>query len=419
MFRALRNPSYRIYWIGNLVSQMGNWVQMVARPWLVYDITHSTAALGFIAFLNAIPLLFLSLFGGVLADRIDRRKLIVVTQILYMLLAFFLAGLVWMKTVEVWHIAVLSLLGGIITAFDLPARQAMVTDMVGKEDLMNAIAMNSMAFNLARILGPTVAGLMVEGVGMASCFFINGLSFLAIIFPLLRIHVEQTMPQKEGNVWESMREGLSYIRSQPQLMGFISIVTVGSIFALPYGTLMPAFAKEVFGTNAAGMGGLFAASGAGALMGALVLARLSTSETKTGVVIGAAFGLGAALVAFSYSRSILVAVVTLALVGLTATSQNATTNTLIQTMSPDHLRGRVMSAFMMVFQGVMPFGNLQAGFVAEHWGAPFAVRLGGVVFFAYVAVLTIYLHTMRRTPAPVEDAREREAVSAPAVGTPR
>ena len=412
MFRALRNPAYRIYWIGNFVSQLGNWVQMVARPWLVYEITHSTAALGFIAFLNAIPLLFLSLFGGVLADRSDRRKLIVVTQILYMVLAFILAFLVWTRAVQVWHVAVLSLLGGIITAFDLPARQAMVTDMVGKEDLMNAIAMNSTAFNSARILGPTVAGLLVEYVGMASCFLINGLSFLAVIFPLLRIQFHQHPPEKEGSVWQNMREGLAYMASQPRLMAIISVVTMGSLFALPYGTLLPAFAKEVFGTNAAGLGALFACSGIGALAGALLLARLSNSETKTSTVMIAAFGLCFALVGFSYARSLPVAMFFLGLIGLAATSQNATTHTFVQMMVPDRLRGRVMSAFMMIFQGFMPFGNLQAGFVAEHWGAPFAVRVGGLIFLAYVAVMALRIPALKDAPAPEaeEGKPERETV---------
>ncbi|MBW3624951.1 MAG: MFS transporter [Armatimonadetes bacterium] len=413
MFRALKNPSYRVYWIGLLISQMGNWVQMVARPWLVYEITSSTAALGFIAFLNAIPLLFLSLFGGVLADRSDRRQLLVVTQTLYMLLAFVLAFLVWAGVVEVWHVACLSLLGGIITAYDLPARQAMVTDMVGKADLMNAIALNSTAFNTARILGPTIAGFLVVWVGMAFCFFLNGLSFLAIIFPLMRLRFQQTPPQKEGNVWENMREGLSYIRHQPQLLAFISIVTASGLFALPYGTLMPAFAQEVFGTNAAGMGALFAASGFGALAGALLLARLSTSETKPGVVILAAFGLSLALLAFSAARTLPMAVAALALVGLCATSQNATTHTLVQTMVPDRLRGRVMSAFMMVFQGFMPFGNLLAGFVAERWGAPFAVRMGGMVFLAYVALMTLRIR-WRGEMAPLSNGQEEAEAPEPA-----
>jgi MFS family permease len=315
-----------------------------------------------------------------------------------MLLAFALAGLVWAGAVEVWHVAVLSLLGGIVTAYDLPARQAMVTDMVGRDDLLNAIALNSTAFNLARILGPTVAGLLVQYVGMASCFFINGLSFLAIILPLLRLRFRQTPPQREGSLWENMREGLAYIGSQPRLMAYMSVVTLASLFALPYGTLMPAFAREVFGSDAAGMGRMFAASGAGALIGALLLARIGGSDRLPSVVIGAAFGLGAALIGFSYARTLGLATLTLAFVGLAATTQNATTNTLVQSLVPDRLRGRVMSAYMMIFQGVMPFGNLQAGVMAERWGAPYAVRFGGIVFLFYLVALSLGLRAMK--PAP-------------------
>jgi MFS family permease len=389
MFRALRNPSFRTYWIGNLVSQMGSWVQMVARPWLVYEITHSTAALGMIAFLGAIPLLFLSLLGGVLADRTDRKRLIVVTQMLYMLLAFVLAALVWLKLVQVWQVALLSLLGGIVTAYDMPARQAMVTDMVGRDDLMNAIALNSAAFNFARILGPAVAGFLVEWSGMGWCFFLNGLSFIAVIIPLWRLQFEQHPPQRDVNVWLSLKEGLAYIGSRRQVLAIMSIVSVASLFALPYGTLMPAFAKEVFGTNAAGMGTLFSANGVGALIGALILARMEGDVRRSTMVTTAAMMLGLSLIAFSYSRTIPVACCFLAMIGLCAVSQNATTNTLIQIIVPDRLRGRVMSAYMMIFQGIMPFGNLQAGLLADRWGSPVTVRIGGAIAFLYAASLAL------------------------------
>lgn len=385
MFRAFRIPAYRIYWTGNFISQMGNWMQNLARQWLVYEITHSTAALGLIAFLNQLPLLFLSLLGGVMADRTDRRRILVFTQTIYMLLAFVLAGLTWTHTAQVWHIAALSLLGGIITAYDLPARQTMVTDMVGRDDLMNAVALNSAGFNIARILGPAVAGFLVDQVGMASCFFLNGLSFLAVIFPLFWLKFEQTPPQREGNVLENMKEGLAYIASNRKLVAIMSIVSVSSLFGLPYATLMPAFAKEVFGTGAAGLGKLFSASGIGALAGALLLARLSRESARETVVLIAGMGLGITLVGFSLSTGLGVAMLFMAFIGLAATTQNATTNTLVQLLVPDRLRGRVMSAYMMIFQGIQPFGNLQAGVVAERLGAPFAVRFGGIVSLIYVA----------------------------------
>ena len=415
MFRAFYNRSYRIYWFGNFISQLGNWVQMLARPWLVYQITGSAASLGFIAFLNAIPLLFLSLLGGVLADRSDRKRLLLVTQALYMLLAFVLAGLVWAGAVEIWHIAVLSLLGGVITSFDLPARQAMVNDMVSRDDLMNAIALNSAGFNTARILGPALAGFLVDQVGMASCFLINGLSFVAVILSLLAIRFEQRPPERKGNVGESIMEGLSYIRSQPRLLTLMSIVSVSSLFAIPYITLMPAVAKEVFGTDAGGMGTLLAANGFGALAGALLLARMSSGANRFSVVSVAGVSLGAALIAFSFTHSFHAAALCLAWVGISAVTQNASTNTLVQLMAPDHLRGRVMSAYMMIFQGIMPFGNLQAGFVAEHWGPSLTVRLGGGIALLYAAFAALWLRRMSDAPLPPVPSEPLHTQSLPEV----
>ncbi len=412
MFRALRNPNFRIYWVGNLVSQMGNWVQMVARPWLVYDITHSAASLGMIAFLNAFPLLFLSLFGGVLADRTDRKRIIGFTQALYMLLAFVLAGLVWAHAVQVWHIALLSLIGGVVTSYDLPARQAMVTDMVGKEDLMNAIALNSAAFNLARIFGPALAGFLVEWSGMGWCFFLNGLSFLAVILPLPWLRFTQHPPQTDTNLWTSLTEGLSYIGRHKRIMTLMSIVSVGSLFALPYGTLMPAFAREVFGTNAAGMGALFSANGFGALAGALLLARAQLDIRRSSIVAVAAMMLGLSIVAFSFAKTLPVAFVCLAFVGLSAVSQNATTNTLVQLIVPDRLRGRVMSAYMMIFQGIMPLGNLMAGFAAERWGSPWAVRAGGSIAFVYATTVAIRMRGSQQTWEAEEEAEDQAEAAA-------
>lgn len=370
-----------------MVSLVGTWMQSVAQGWLVLTLTDSAFLLGAVTAIGSIPVLFLSLPGGVAADRFDKRKLLMFTQSTAMVLALILAALTHYGLVRIWHVVLLAAVSGSVFAFDAPSRQAFTIELVGKEDLLNAIALNSAVFNAARIVGPALAGVLIGFIGMAGCFLLNGISFLAVIMGLWLITHQRPAPRAPGSAWREMREGLSYSWGHPVIRPLVTIVAVFSIFGMPYAMLMPVFARDILAVGPRGLGFLMTANGVGALAGALGLASLGQARGRGRLVLAAGLVFSLALAAFSLSRSFALSLALLPLVGWSMVSQTATINTLLQTTVPDGLRGRVMSLFTFVFMGMMPFGSLLAGGLAQRFGAPAALRAGAAVCLATVCLI--------------------------------
>lgn len=383
-FRALRHRNFRLFYFGQMISLIGTWMQNVAQSWLVYLLTGSPFALGLVSFAGSLPVLLCSLPAGVVADRVGKRNLIVAMQTAAMIQAFMLSFLTWTGIVQIWHVALLAFGLGTISSFDMPARQAFVIEMVGKEDLMNAIALNSAIFNGARIVGPAIAGILVASLGVAPSFFLNGLSFLAVIAGLLLMDVQSRPVAHTGaSMRQNIAEGLNYLRSNTTVRTLTTLVAVASIFGMPYAMLMPAFAADVLHVDASGLGFLSAAVGLGALAGAFALASLAGTRRKGLLLTAGNLLFPAMLLLFAASRSFLLSLAILVGVGWAFITQNATVNSLIQSIVPDYLRGRVMSVYTLMFVGMIPVGSLQAGVVAQRFGAPFAVGLGAAIALGY------------------------------------
>jgi MFS family permease len=380
--RALRHRNFRLFWTGQLISLVGTWMQTIARGWLVLELTHSPFWLGMVGFATSVPVLVLSLWAGAVADNVSRRRMVIWTQSCLMLGALILALLTFTGTVQVWHVLAISLFVGVATAFDTPARQALMVELVGKEDLMNAVALNSTIFNGARVVGPTVGALVLAWQGPAMAFFLNGLSYIAVIIGLLRIKLPPFIrkPQMSGHM-QRVLEGLRYVRHHDTLAVLMVLVAVVSVFAFPYTVLMPVFADSVLGVGEQGYGTLMAASGIGSLIGALSLAVQSArpSMRRGRIIITGAVLMPVFLGIFALSTNFLLSLAMLVGVGWTMISVNATTNTVIQTTVPDELRGRVSGVYSFLFIGMAPLGNLQAGLLADRIGAPLALAVGAVV----------------------------------------
>ncbi|MCA1552975.1 MAG: MFS transporter, partial [Chloroflexi bacterium] len=366
-FRALRHRNYRLYWFGQLISLIGTWMQNVAQPWLVYRLTGSPLALGLISFSQTVPILMFSLVGGVIADRVNKRRLIITTQTIAMTLAFVLAFLTWTGVIQVWEVALIAFVLGCSDSFDMPARQVFVAETVGKEDLMNAIALNSTMFNTARIIGPAVAGVLVATVGEAGAFTLNGLSYIAVIAMLLMMHVPtaaHAATSKSTSLWLNLKEGLTYVRANREARTLLSLMVVISIFGFAYSTLMPVFARDVLNVGAEGQGVLLSAAAFGGLVGALTLASLSHVKHRGWIVTGGQLTFSVGLILYSLSRNFVLSLMILPFVGGAMIMNMSTTQTLLQTNVPDHLRGRIMSVYMLVNRGMQPFSGLQSGTMA-------------------------------------------------------
>jgi MFS family permease len=378
-FRALAHRNFRLFAFGQLVSLVGTWMQTVAESWLVYRLTGSSLLLGAVGFASQIPVFLLATAGGAVADRGNRHRILIATQTSAMLLAGIYAVLTLTHRIRVPHVFVLAALLGVVNAFDIPTRQAFVRDMVGREDLMNAIALNSSMFNGARVVGPAVAGLLVASVGEGWCFAINSASYIAVIGGLLAMKLPPFARKETAASLAELLGGFRFVASAAPVKALLLLVGVLSFCGMPYAVLMPVFSDQILHSGARGLGMLMAASGCGALVGSLLLAaRRGISGLGTWVAVaGVTFGLSA--IAFSFSRSLVLSVVLLVPVGMSLMVQMASTNTLIQAMVPDELRGRVMAVYSMMFMGMAPFGSMVAGVVAEHLGAPTAVAAGGSV----------------------------------------
>jgi MFS family permease len=395
-FRALRHRNYRLFFAGQLISLTGTWMQSVAQSWLVYRLTGSAALLGVVGFSAQIPVFLLAPLGGVVADRHHRHRVIIATQAASMALAFVLAALTLTGRIEVWHIFVIASLLGVVNAFDIPARQAFVVEMVGRADLINAIALNSSMFNGARIVGPAVAGVLVAAIGEGWCFFANAASYVAVIASLLRMDVKAPVRPTGGSMGSRIAEGFAYARRTAPVRALLVLLGVVSFVGMPYAVLMPVFADRILHGGASGLGLLMGSSGIGALAGALTLAARQRISGLGRVVAFAAAAFGLCLVLFSLSRVFWLSAALLVPVGFFMMLQMASSNTLIQSMVPDHLRGRVMSIYSMMFMGMAPFGALFAGTVAERLGAPMTVALGGAASIVAGGLFALQLPALRR-----------------------
>jgi MFS family permease len=385
--RTLRYRNMQLFFSGQSISLVGTWMQNVAQAWLVYRLTGSSVLLGLVSFAGQIPVFLAAPLAGIVADRFRRHRVVIATQTTSMLLAFALAALTLTGTVRIWHIFVLAALGGVVNAFDIPARQALIVDMVSREDLMNAIALNSSMFNASRVLGPAVAGLLVASIGEGWCFFANGVSYIAVIVGLLFIRVAAHKPVKQpGTPLEDVIEGFRFVIGSPPIHYLMILLGILSLTGMPITVLMPIFADRILHGGARGLGVLMGASGIGALAGALLLAsRQSVKGLGRWVAISAgAFGIS--LIVFAVSRSYWLSCALLLPVGFAMMLEMGSSNTLIHTMSPDHLRGRVMSVYSMMFMGMAPIGALIAGVAAGRWGAPATVAGGGIVCMLAAAV---------------------------------
>ncbi|MFH1691040.1 MAG: MFS transporter [Candidatus Omnitrophota bacterium] len=390
MFSSLKIKEFRLFWFAMFTSLIGTWIQSMAQSWLVFEMTQSSFLLGLVGFLNYIPISILVLAAGVFADRHAKRNLLIVTQLSFMVLAFTLAALVYYHKICVWQILILAFLNGVIIALDAPARQAMVVDLVGKQHLLNAIALNSAAFNSARIIGPALAGLLIALTGIAECFFINALSFLPILVVLVLIKPRQPsfVNSKDTSVLSEVKEALRLIGANQPFCGLLIMVGIVSLFGISYIVLMPVFAQDVFHLGARGLAILMTANGLGALAGALSLARLKGCISRFKVFKNAIFLFFISTMLFSFSRSIFISSALLIIAGFGATRGMSMVNTMLQASVPDAFRGRIMGVFVMMLTGLMPFGNLIAGSVAHYLSAQ-TVVLGGALVSLVLCMIVI------------------------------
>jgi MFS family permease len=377
---ALRSANFRLFILGQAVSLVGTWMQLVAQSWLVYRLTGSSIALGTIGFASQFPVFLFASVGGVAADRYSRRHLLLLTQSTMMALAFVLAWLTFSGRVQMWHLYTLAVCLGVANAFDIPVRQVFVVELVPRADLVNAIAINSSMVNGARVVGPALAGVLVASVGDAWCFLLNGLSYIAVIAGLLNVRLPAfAAPENRSPAWRSISEGFTFAARTPPVRALLVLLGLVSLTGMPYTVLMPVFADAVLRGGPSAYGVLMAASGIGALGGALTMtARKGVFGLGRWVAVSAG-AFGASLVLFAASRSMVLSVILLVPVGASMLIEMAASNSLIQAMVPNQLRGRVMAVYSMMFMGMAPFGALLAGVLADGIGAPGAVAAGGVV----------------------------------------
>jgi MFS family permease len=394
--RALRHRNYRLFFAGQLISLIGTWMQNLAQSWLVYRLTGSSFLLGSINFASQIPIFLLAFVGGAVADRYDRHRVVIATQTASMILALILAVLTLTNTVRVWHIFVLSALLGVVNAFDMPTRQAFVVELVDKEDLMNAIALNSSVFNGARILGPAVAGALISGIGEGWCFFANGISYVAVIVGLLLMKLEMKPARAAAHsAISNVIEGLQYVRRARPIRALLLMMGLVSAFGMSYSVLMPIVADKILHKGAHGMGILMGATGLGALIGSLALAARTETRGLSKLTAYASAGFSIFLILFSISRNFYMSALILVPVGFSFMVQMACTNTLIQIMSPDDLRGRVLSTHVWMFMGMAPFGSFLAGSIAAHLGAPTTIMMGAVLCLGGAGIYATRLPSLR------------------------
>jgi MFS family permease len=417
--RAFRHRNYRLFFAGQLISLIGTWMQSVAQAWLVYrlamehpsDTQTPAALLGLVGFCGQIPVFALAVVGGIAADRFSRRRVILATQLSSMLLALILAGLQFTGSVQIWHVLLLAGLLGVVNAFDIPARQAFVVDLVGKADIVNAVALNSTMFNGARVIGPAVAGLLVAAIGEQWCFLLNGLSYIAVIISLLRMdvqrHLRVTLP---GSPIGSVLEGFAYAWRTRPVRALLFLLGLMSLLGVPYIVLLPILTSERFlNGGASGYGILMGAAGVGATLGAISLAMRDGIRGLGRWLMAAACGFGVGLIVFSFSRTFWLSAALLVPVGYCMMVTMAAANTLVQSLVPDHLRGRVMAVYSMMFMGMAPFGALLAGVLAQWLDVPGTIAVGGAACIVGSLIFGWQLPALRQEAREIIVALEAAA----------
>lgn len=380
LFRSLRHPQFRLFYFGQLISITGTWMQNMAQAWLVYRLSHSTLLLGVVAFAAMLPVLLFGLAGGMLADRLPRRSLLIAAQLVAMVQALLLALLVFAGWVETWHVVVLAFVLGLVHAVEMPSRHSFLAELVPAQDLPNAIALNSSIFNLARFAGPAIAGALVAAYGEGPVFLLNALSFLAVLWGLLHLSAGRSAASEAAqSQWRRLREGLDYAWDNRPIRAALILLTVGSLTAPTYTVLMPVFAHQVFGGGAGQLGLLLGTAGAGALLAAMRLAWLGGQQHLSNNIALAALTAGAGMLLFANTTTLPLALPLLLLLGFAITTMATSINTLIQMQVPNQLRGRIMALFAVLFIGITSLGNLLAGYTATHLGVVTTVMLAGVI----------------------------------------
>jgi MFS family permease len=398
MFASLAHPEYRRYWTGLFVSNVGTWMQSVAQGWLVLRLSNSAMLLGLVGFAGSIPTLLLAPVAGVAADRLDRRKLLLATQATQMACAFTLAAATGFHSVSVALVAAVATINGVANAFTTPSHQSLFLDLVGREDLTNAIALNSMQFNLSRVVGPMIAGLTIGVFGEAACFALNGVSFVAILVPLAMLPPLPRSRRRPRSAWIDLRSGLRFAGRHPLIPQLLAIAAAIAVFGTPAVTMAPLFARRLLDVGPEGLGGMLTAVGLGAVATALGMASRGDFGRKGFGVLLASSGFVLSLVGFALSRRYALSLAFLALLGASMTSMASLVNTLLQKHAPDRMRGRVISLYAVAWLGLVPIGNLQAGAVAQRFGATAALLVGA----GAIAITLVVVRMVRPLPAAAE-----------------
>jgi MFS family permease len=405
MFRALSHRNFRIFWIGAFLSNVGTWMQAGAQAWLVLLLTDSPFWLGLDAFMATVPGFFLTLIGGVFADLVDRRRLLLLTQFVAGAAAIGLAIMVWTGAVNRWIVLGFSFVTGCCMALASPSYLAMTYDLVGREDLANAVALNSTQFQLSRVIGPALFGVGFKAFGMGGCFFANGLSFIAVIVALQQVKLEPRPQSKrvatvgaktQQRVWRELVEGLRYVSNRPRVFSLLILSAVNSFFGAPYFAMVPIYARDIFHLNEGGLAWFMAVAGMGALGGALLVAFLGEIKRKGWLVLIGSIAFGVCVMGFALSTHLPVSLIFLFCLGFALVVSVANTNTLLQQLVTDTMRGRVMSMFILSFMGTMPFGNIIAGWASHRFGAPHTLAFGGMVVTVVAVLMAIFNRRLRQ-----------------------
>ncbi|ADG81402.1 MFS transporter [Thermincola potens] len=391
---ALKHRNFRLFWGGQCISLIGTWMQNVAQSWLVLELTRSAFWLGVVSTFQFLPMTLFSLYAGTLIDRFPKKKMLIFTQAGLMTLAFILAVDTWMHTVKLWHVLILAVLLGVMNTFDMPARQAFMIELVGEADLMNAIVLNSSIFNAARVVGPSVSGLVIAKLGIALCFLINAVSFLPVITGIWLIRlpkpVQPASRRCQEGIWQGIKAGLDFVRKTPGIFVPLALLAVINVFAFNFNVLVPLYAKNVFHAGAKTYGFLMGANGFGAIIGSVILAIRSAHGPKMRSLFIAAAGVSIFELLLVPAKSYTLAYLLLGITGLWVITFTTNCNSLLQVQSPPNMRGRVMSIYTLVFGGLVPLGSFLSGSMAHAWGAPAALGLGALISLAFTVALVIW-----------------------------
>jgi MFS family permease len=401
MFRALSHRDFRLFWTGAFLSNIGTWMQAVAQGWLVLQLTNSPFWLGLDAFMATAPAVIFTLLGGVFADLIDRRRLLLYTQVGAGMAALGLATLVATHVVNRWMVLGFSFVTGCCMALASPSYLAMTYDLVGREDLANAIAMNSTQFQLSRVVGPALAGVAFRVFGLAGCFYANGLSFVAVVIALWKVRPAHysgsnahSMKDRRA-LWRDLIDGLRYVRTRPRVSSLLLLSAVNSLFGAPYFSMVPIYARDIFHLGETGLALMMGTAGGGAFFGALLIAYLGDFRRKGWLVLFGAIVFGIGIIGFALSSQLALSLLSLFTLGFAIVVSVATTNTLLQKLVTDEMRGRVMSMFILSFMGTMPIGNILAGTASNHFGPPRTLAVGGFVIATVATSVTIFNKRLR------------------------